>query len=292
VTEGSSGTEIHVVLGFDQNYWAPAYATMRSVCLHTRRRADLVFHLLERGVTAEQKAFLERIPAEFGATLRWYDLDDTPVFTEQLPHLPTNRRLSKVVFARLMIDRLLDPSIARVLYLDSDTMMRAPVETLYDIDLEGHPIAAVRDPYGEMIVAWRDLKANRDLFDIADGYFNSGVMLIDMAGWRESGVLDRLVAAAADGTLAKLYFDQDILNLVFKRRWLQLPATWNMVDPRRIHATLNPAIVHYTGRDRPWHMFGHPVFARIYRHTMTNEVFYRFMRERWRRRWRRLIGRR
>ena len=36
---------IHIVLTFDDNFWAPAYAVARSICLSTRRR-DLVFHLL------------------------------------------------------------------------------------------------------------------------------------------------------------------------------------------------------------------------------------------------------
>jgi len=37
------GRPDHIALTFDDYFWAPAYATMRSVCLTTRRRADLVF---------------------------------------------------------------------------------------------------------------------------------------------------------------------------------------------------------------------------------------------------------
>ena len=33
---------IHIALTFDDSYWAPAYATMRSICLTTRRRGDIV----------------------------------------------------------------------------------------------------------------------------------------------------------------------------------------------------------------------------------------------------------
>lgn len=282
---------IHIVLAFDENYWAPAYATMRSVCLRTHRKADLVFHLLARGLTATQTADIERIPEEFGATLRWYDLDTSPAFAQHVDRLPSNRRFSSVVFARLMIDRLLDPAIERVLYLDSDTFVRAPIESLYETDLAGYPIAAVRDPYSDLIVGRRDLRANRDLFDIADPYFNSGVLLIDMAGWRQHDVFGKLEQVIADDNLGRLYYDQGVLNLAFKGRWLQLPRTWNFLDPRKVHAAIDPSIIHYTGTDRPWGLFSGAAFARTYRHLMTNEIFYRYMRHRWRRRLRRLIGR-
>ena len=58
-TEPVSGMSapIHIVLAFDDNFWAPAFTLMRSACLSTHRRQDLVFHLLvlwaECGVTIE-----------------------------------------------------------------------------------------------------------------------------------------------------------------------------------------------------------------------------------------------
>jgi lipopolysaccharide biosynthesis glycosyltransferase len=50
-------------------------------------------------------------------------------------------------------------------------------------------------------------------------------------------------------------------------------------------------ILHYTGKRRPWNLWSGTAFARLYRHVMTNDVYYAFMRQRWQRRLRRLIGR-
>ena len=46
-----SGEKIHVVLTFDDNFWAPAYATMRSICLASRQRGNLTFHVCTTALT-------------------------------------------------------------------------------------------------------------------------------------------------------------------------------------------------------------------------------------------------
>jgi len=280
---------IHIALTFDDNFWAPAYATMRSVCLFTRRRSDLVFHLCHRTLTAEHRADLEAITAEFPVELRWYDLDASNLFQDVARRMPENKRLSNIVYARLMIDRLVGPDVARVLYLDCDMLVRDNIEKLFDIDMEGRPIAAVRDSIGAFITARRDLKGNRDIFDIADPYFNAGMVLIDVAQWRAADIIGRMEQALKDGVMQRIYYDQDFLNLVFANNWLVLPWRWNTIDARHAHEGLDPAILHYTGEAKPWGvlsgMLQSVAFARLYRHVMTNELFYRFSRHRWKRWW-------
>ena len=286
-------TPIHIALTFDDNFWAPAYATMRSICLFTRRRADLVFHLCHRTLTDEHRADLLKIAEEFPVTLHWHALDQSELFQDVARRMPENKRLSNIVYARLMIDRLVGPEVARVLYLDCDMLVRDNIEKLYDIDMEGFPIAAVRDSIGAFITGGRDLRHNRDIFDIADPYFNAGMVLIDTAKWRDADIMGRMEQALKDGVMARIYYDQDFLNLVFTRNWLALPWRWNTIDARHAHEGLDPAILHYTGENKPWGvlsgMLQSVAFARLYRHVMTNELFYRFARHRWQRWWKRKL---
>lgn len=290
-TPSAAASPIHVALTFDDNYWAPAYAVMRSICLFTHRRSDLVFHLFQRGVSPAHQADLEEIATEFGARLSRYDLDTTTAFADIANRVKTSRRLSNVVYARLLIDRLLPPEVERVIYLDCDTMVRDSIEDLYEIDMENYPIAAVRDTTGAFIVGGRDIRQNRDLFDTADPYFNSGMLLIDVPKYRAIDVGQRLEAAIVDGVIARIYYDQDLLNLVFKNNWLALPSRWNTIDAHFTHEAGDPAILHFTGPWKPWHLVSSAAFRRTYRHVMTNELFYRFMRHRWRRYWLKKIGR-
>ena len=288
-----SGTPIHIALTFDDNFWAPAYALMRSICLSSRRRADMVFHLLHMPLTAAHLTDLKAIEREFGATLIWYNLADNAEFDGFVAGLPTSTQWPKVVYGRLLLGRLLPDTVRRVIYLDCDMMVRDPIEELYDIDLGGLPLGAVRDSVHPFIVGKRDMAQNRDLFDYADPYFNSGMLLIDLAAWRVIDMQAQIRALAARGILGRLYYDQDMLNLIFKDRWLALNWRWNTIDAHAAHEGMNPAILHYTRKAKPWgimsgilHSSAH---ARFYRHVMTNELFYRFARHRWQRWWKKLL---
>ncbi|NGP16850.1 glycosyltransferase family 8 protein [Devosia aurantiaca] len=284
---------IHIALTFDDNFWAPAYATMRSVCLFTFRRHDLIFHLCHRTLTDQHREDLAAIADEFPVELRWYDLDQSEMFRDIAKRMPENKRLSNIVYARLMLDRLVGPEVERILYLDCDMLVRDRIEALFDIDMQGNAIAAVRDTIGAFITGGRDLKGNRDLFDPANYYFNAGMVLIDTAKWRDADIIGRMEEAFASGVMARIYYDQDLLNLIFHGKWLKLPWRWNTVDARHAHEGLDPAILHYTGENKPWGVFAgmrqSVAFARLYRHVMTNELFYRFARHRWKRWWRKTL---
>ena len=289
-----TATPIHIALTFDDKYWAPAYALMRSVCLFTYRRKDIAFHLFHRSLSDTHRAALEQITTEFGATLNFYDIDQNPGFVSIAARARYNTRLSNIVYARILFAQLLPPGITRLLYLDCDMLVRVPIERLYDRDMQGFPLAAVPDYNGAQIITGRSLTDNRGIFDVAMRYFNAGLLLIDMNKWRDMHILEKFEAAIDDGTLAKIYYDQDFLNLAFKENWLELDNLWNFVNPRQTHEVLNPHILHYTGDRKPWLVKPKVAFASLYRHAMTNDVYYRYLLERvpaWRRPFIRLVER-
>ena len=72
--------------------------------------------------------------------------------------------------------------------------------------------------------------------------------------------------------------------MVFAGNWLELPWRFNLMLPRKAHEGLGAAILHYTGYRLPWNLYSGVAFSRTYRHVMTNDVFYRQLRERWLRR--------
>lgn len=283
-------TALDIALTFDDGFWAPAYATMRSVCLASHRRGHLVFHLLHRGLTVPHRQALEAIRDEFGATLIDYDLTTNAAFTGFLAGMSYHKALTNLVYARLMLDQLLPPDIARVLYLDCDMLVRAPVEELFRLDLEGKAVAAVLDPHRHRAMLGRDFKQNSDLFSFDWAYFNAGMLVIDRALFAAADLPGRTRAYHEAGVLARVQYDQAVLNLVFKDNWLPLDFRWNVINPQPAHENFEPKIVHYTGPYKPWHLLNRLAFAQAYRHTMTNEVFYRYWRERQLRRLKRLVG--
>jgi lipopolysaccharide biosynthesis glycosyltransferase len=164
------------------------------------------------------------------------------------------------------------PDVDRVLYLDVDTLVTAPLEPLLATDLGGAPIAAVANVYSP------DQRGRVHDLGISDHrrYFNSGVLLLDLDRMRAEKATDQLLGAVAERSADDLQMpDQDALNLVFHERWHPLHPRWNAqwklwedqasaaeyfgaaaADARR-----SPAIVHFEGPTlcKPWHALNaHP----------------------------------
>jgi lipopolysaccharide biosynthesis glycosyltransferase len=273
-------TMIEIVMAFDDAFWAPTYATMRSICLTTHTPRQLRFHLLHRPLTTEHRAAIASIADAYGASLNFIDIDARGILTERIASFPRIRlrRLNPIVYARLFLGDLIDPAIERVLYLDSDLFIRTALDPLYGMDMKGHAIAAVLQPDRMHVIAGRDLR-ERNAFSMADPYFNAGVMLIEMAQYRRMDFSAELAGLPAE-ELALFYYDQDMINFCFRGRILEVEPRWNLQNAEPAHEIFNPAIVHYSANPKPWFAWSRVAFKRTYRHLMTNTYYYQYRRER------------
>jgi lipopolysaccharide biosynthesis glycosyltransferase len=285
------GEPIHIALTFDDGFWAPAYATMRSVCLASGERDSLVLHPIHWGLGPGHRRLIDTLADEFPVAIRHLDLGSRADYAALVEKLPVRFGYSAVIYARLLLDRLL-ADVERVVYLDSDLLVRSPIEDIARLDLGENAIAAVMDPHRHRAMLGRDFRRNADLFDFRQPYFNSGVLVIDRRRYAAARLDELMQRLAASGAMDRIQFDQAALNLAFRDNWLPLDFRWNLINPQPAHENFEPHIVHYTGPRKPWHLLSRVAFAQAYRHTMTNEVFYAFWRERQGRRLKRLVGRR
>jgi lipopolysaccharide biosynthesis glycosyltransferase len=285
------GAAIHIALTFDDGFWAPAYATMRSVCLASGDRDSLVLHPIHSGLSQAHRQVIDTLADEFPVAVRHLDLDDRADYAALVEKLPVGFGYSSVIYARLLLDRLL-ADVERVVYLDSDLLVRSPIEEIARLDLGENTIAAVADPHRHRAMLGRDFRRNTDLFDFRQPYFNSGVLVIDRRRYAAARLGELMQRLADSGAIDRIQFDQAALNLAFRDNWLPLDFRWNLINPQPAHENFEPHIVHYTGPRKPWHLLSRVAFAQAYRHTMTNAVFYAFWRERQGRRLKRLVWRR
>lgn len=272
---------IDIAMAFDDAFWAPTYAAMRSVCLTTKHPQAIHFHLLHRTLTPEHRDAIDSIGRDYGAVLDFLPLDGSGILDERIAGFPRIRlgRLNPIVYARLFLGELLDPSITRLLYLDSDIFVRGALDPLFGMDMAGHAIAAVLQPDRMLCIAGRDLRT-RSAFSMAEPYFNAGVMLIDMDQYRQMDFAGTLRAKLSPEELAMFYYDQDMINFCFSGRILELDNRWNLQNPEPAHEAFDPKIVHYSANPKPWFGWSRVAFKRTYRHVMTNEFYYRYRRER------------
>ncbi|HTJ57868.1 MAG TPA: glycosyltransferase family 8 protein [Devosiaceae bacterium] len=271
---------LHVALAFDDRFWAPAYATIRSVCISTTRRSDLVFHLFSWKLDPVHAADFDAIAEEFGATVILRALEDEPGLQRLIESLPHTKSFPPVVYARLLLDELLPPTVERVLYLDSDLYVRAPVEQLLEMDLADKTLAAAPEPGRHHLIRGDDMRSRKSPFDSADPYFNSGVLLINRRAWGRAGLATFLTDLQQSGELKALYHDQDVLNLRFRGDWLRLDPLWNLTKPHPALRALDPFIVHYTTGMKPWNRLAYVAFGSSYKHVMTRDLLRRYRRYR------------
>jgi lipopolysaccharide biosynthesis glycosyltransferase len=169
---------------------------------------------------------------------------------KRLSKLRANRQFTPAVYGRLVLPDLLADRFGRMLYLDSDVVINGSLLELCDIDLRGQAIAAVPDGAGPGFVSWR----NRALGRPQDApYFNSGVLLIDLAEWRRQNLGSRAIAFATANPDRVEFVDQDALNWVVGSRWTPLNVKWNFHPPDDVSRAMfdKATIVHYTTAIKP-----------------------------------------
>lgn len=183
-------------------------------------------------------------------------------------HHPSARSYCVASIAALLkfeLPRLL-PRLDRVLYLDGDIIVRQDLYDLFATPLNTFCACAVKDS-GQIY------SRNRMRTSIP-GYFNSGVMLMNLKAMREEGMPDRLIEAKRVSDNSQL-MDQDVFNQVLRDRVGLLDIKYNFLYINLLRAIgkftmekLNRAfgstykdledinrqafIVHFASKDKPW----------------------------------------
>ena len=156
------------------------------------------------------------------------------------------------VLYRLFMHELL-PEYGRILYLDSDIIVQSDVKELFDSDLKGTAIGAVKDCHAteSPITAWpfQDYFRKKLKLKNPRNYFNSGVLLLDADLLRKSDFSKNLIQQLNCGIQFN-FPDQDILNRIFEDKVHYFEEVWNYMLPANCNAE-RAKIVHYAGI-HPW----------------------------------------
>jgi lipopolysaccharide biosynthesis glycosyltransferase len=181
----------------------------------------------------------------------------------------TAGRWSKATLARLFMDLLLPADFDRLLYVDADVLVKAPIDPLWSLDLDGKLLGAVED----YLMAFPE-KANRRERQLGlicgPLYFNAGVLLFDWQSCLAENMLAQTRDLLSDSSRSFEANDQDVLNIVFQGRWLPIEHRWNVqtgISP----FVDQPTIFHFTGRRKPWqrsHNWSHRTFVQFYRDVL------------------------
>ena len=264
---------IIVCLSSDNNYAQHGAVVIKSILSNHHSTTPIELHYLDGGVAEDNRKKLQQVVAHYeNVQLIFHTMGDA------YQEFFIDRHISHAAYYRLKIAQLL-PNCSKAIYLDTDIVVLDDIESLWNIDMSGYSLAAVED-----IGLQKKILATKERLSIpADAqYFNSGILVMDLARWREQQIGEEILEYLQ--THPNLpYHDQDALNAVLWDDTLLLPPKWNTykgilhyyykknrtdyLPPAFIEAAKAPSIVHFTGPVKPWHYAcGMPYTDEYYMH--------------------------
>lgn len=115
------------------------------------------------------------------------------------------------------------------------------------------------------------------------GYFNSGVLLLNLDKMREENIEQKCLDLlnSEDRMLLK-YPNQDALNLVLNGKFFRLPKTWNIYEFTSGMSSFVkgnkklPKIIHFSNKNKPWN-FENSKTSRISQKIPYSEQYFKYL---------------
>ena len=230
----------------------PLAAMLHSALVGLRSGRTISAHVIDAGLSETDRERLADLARRHEAALHWYEPSATGFGT-----LPAWGRTTSATYHRLMVARLLPEEVARAVWLDCDLLVTGDLAALWEIDLGGRHLLAVRDSVVPLVSSRYGIRSWRELGLLREApYFNAGVMLLDVDRWRDDDIgalAGRYLVEARDA----MFWDQEGLNAVLCGRWGELDPRWNRMasaERRGERADAAPGIVHFGGTLKPWRL--------------------------------------
>ena len=203
----------------------------------------ILLHDVEKSGRSSAEDYLERLGIEY--TL--IDIDG-----EWCEPWASARGQSPAKFGILRLEEFFHCPVGRVLVVDADTRFVDDIEPLLNVELGNAPLAAVDDI--AMIADGRvPLLANKLCLPPGTGYFNSGLMVVDLKRWTNEKIGRKAIVVFTERPEVLTFNDQCALNAVLQGRYTKLGFRWNHLlgsSP----ADWPVSMYHYAGHLKPWQL--------------------------------------
>lgn len=250
---------MNIVFAADNHYIQHLSATLTSLLENATHTDKITINIIGKDIEHKNKLFLDQLAHSYGSRIVYKEIDSA-----LLKEAVINGHITEATYYRILIPKLFEADVKKVLYLDCDLVITADIWELWNVKLDKHALGAVR------------------IYEyVHDGrvpehatYFNAGVLLFNLDKWRSEDLTQKVLEYIKHYPDRLLSWDQDALNGVLYEDWLELPFRWNFRSQlfeitseqfpfmeNRIfeESQSNPSIVHFTTNSKPWHyMNQHP----------------------------------
>ncbi|GEO66476.1 glycosyltransferase family 8 protein [Levilactobacillus spicheri] len=190
---------------------------------------------------------------------------------------PVSDRYPKSIYYRLLASELLPATLDKVLYLDADILVINDPTPLYRLDLSGRLYAAA------MHSDFLNLTGTFNQFRLDTAtphYFNSGVLLINLARARQQVKPADIFRVIREHKNVLILPDQDVLNKLYSQDTQPVADVVYNYDVRKDltyqttsqgkwdldWVVTHTVFLHYCGTKKPWLATATDKYALLYKH--------------------------
>lgn len=264
---------VHVAMTLDASYLRGTMAAVLSVLRHASCPESVHFHFLAAAAAAGSPS---TTPAELRDTIRAsfpslafrvYPFDESRV--AGLISTSIRGALDRPLnYARSYLASILPACVRRVVYLDSDVILTDDIAALAATQLPGETAVAAPEYCGANFTAyftpgfWASAELSATFAGRRACYFNTGVMVLDLARWRRAGYTAQIEEWMELQKRVRIYELGSLppFLLVFAGRIAAVDHRWNQHGLggdnyrglcRGLHAGA-VSLLHWSGKGKPW----------------------------------------
>ena len=272
-----------ILVTLDRNYLLPLRVLLTSLLINNPGESFDVY-VASNDLRSDDLLGIDHILERAGSHVHLLPIDQS-LFAEA----PTLRYYSHAMYYRLLAAQYLPKEMDRILYLDPDMLVINPLRPLYETDLGDHLYAACIH-IGLVNISKPVNQVRLSTYE-TEGYYNSGMLLMNLPAIRESVHAEEIFAYVKKNRQLLVLPDQDILNALYGDRITPVDEIlWNYHAGKYSEYLLssageidmnwimhNTAILHYCGKRKPWHVSAFGRFTALYKHYM--QISERWMYE-------------
>ncbi len=231
---------INICIACDDNYSKYAGVTMASVLYNALKNDEIVFYILDGGISDEHKKQILSLKALKKCDINFIKIDEN--LFDSYKNIQSHSYISLPSYYRLKLPSLL-PNVKRIIYFDCDFIVNSSLKKLFNKDLGNCPVAGVLD-------------LNRRMLKKNPSYVNSGMLVMDLETMREQDTENILLAWTKEHIDKIKTGDQEILNEALKGKIKVVEDEWNVQSSNftnRSSYTKNLKGIHFVSKNKPWH---------------------------------------
>ncbi|MBR5154551.1 MAG: glycosyltransferase family 8 protein [Alphaproteobacteria bacterium] len=274
--------DVNITLITDSRYTVPTSIVMYSAIKNKCPNSIYNFYIITENTTPADNDFMMRLKNLAPESV---NINLIPRQEPDLPFENMQRFLQyKVGMHKIYLSEILH-NVDKVIYMDGDTIVLKDLQELFDIDVNDVYASVAKDG-----IYYRFPKEMKELgLDKRGFYFNSGVMLHNLANQRKDNIVNKLVEYVK--TNEDFYGDQDVLNVVLGDKLKLMSYRYNCIStffeaddlnflsdyfgealPKdTFYIYENSTIIHYAG-DKPWQDDYSPIYLKEMWFKYYNEV--------------------